>query len=346
MASAAGYVGGLLRLVLTGFACHNAYDIRMSAIRTYGLVIHEFDPWFNMRATQYLADNGPKAFFTWFDYRSWYPLGRPVGTTIYPGMQLASVAIWRVLNELVGYEMSLNDVCVYVPVWFGVAATLLLGALTYECSRSANAAVASMLVMAVIPAHLMRSVGGGYDNESVAMTAMCLVFLLWVRSLRNDASWALGAAAGVAYVNMAASWGGYVFVGNMVAVHAFALVLLGRFGDRLHRAYSLFYVVGTLGATRVPVIGMTPLRSLEQIAPLLVFFGLQLLAATELVVKAKRAKAELSRADAWKTVWKSNLQPDFNVSVCDSFDASSLAVLRELDESNRFVQKSAKSTSI
>ena len=45
-------------------------------------------------------------------------------------------------------------------------------------------------------------------------------------------------------------------------------------------------------------------------------------------------------------VWKSNLQPDFNVRLCDSFDASSSAVLRELDESNRFVQKSAESTSI
>ena len=43
---------------------------------------------------------------------------------------------------------------------------------------------------------------------------------------------------------------------------------------------------------------------------------------------------------------KSNLQPDFNVSVCDRFDTSSSDVLRELDESNRFVQKSAKSTSI
>jgi hypothetical protein len=32
--------------------------------------------------------------------------------------------------------------------------------------------------------------------------------------------------------------------------------------------------------------------------------------------------------------WKSNLQPDFNVSVCDRFDARSSAVLRELDESN------------
>ena len=45
-------------------------------------------------------------------------------------------------------------------------------------------------------------------------------------------------------------------------------------------------------------------------------------------------------------VWKPNLQPDFNVRICDSFDASSSAVLRELDESNRSVQKSAESTSI
>ena len=41
----------------------------------------------------------------------------------------------------------------------------------------------------------------------------------------------------------------------------------------------------------------------------------------------------------------SNLQRDFNGSVCDSFDASASAVLRELDESHRFVQTSAESTS-
>ena len=40
---------------------------------------------------------------------------------------------------------------------------------------------------------------------------------------------------------------------------------------------------------------------------------------------------------------KPNLQPDFNMSVC--FDAPSSAVLRELDESHRFVQTSAESTS-
>ena len=35
-----------------------AYHIRMYAIHTYGYVIHEFDPWFNYRATEYLADRG------------------------------------------------------------------------------------------------------------------------------------------------------------------------------------------------------------------------------------------------------------------------------------------------
>jgi hypothetical protein len=81
-----------------------------------GTVIHEFDPWFNYRATEYLDVHGWHKFFHWFDYESWYPLGRPVGTTIYPGMQITSVAIKRVLNAL-GNPISLNDVCCYVPAW-------------------------------------------------------------------------------------------------------------------------------------------------------------------------------------------------------------------------------------
>ena len=31
-----------------------ALEIRMYAIKTYGPVIHEFDPWFNYRATEYV----------------------------------------------------------------------------------------------------------------------------------------------------------------------------------------------------------------------------------------------------------------------------------------------------
>ena len=47
--------------------------------------------------------------------------------------------------------------CCYVPAWFGAIATFFLGMLTMECANSANAGVAAAAIMAVIPAHIMRS---------------------------------------------------------------------------------------------------------------------------------------------------------------------------------------------
>ena len=83
-----------------------------------------------------------------------------------------------------GFAMSLNDVCVYVPTWFGISATTFLGLLTMECTSSKMAGAAAAMIMAIVPAHLMRSVGGGYDNESIALTAMCMTFYFWCRALR------------------------------------------------------------------------------------------------------------------------------------------------------------------
>lgn len=95
---------------------------------------------------------------------------------------------------------------------------------------------------------------------------------------------------------MVAAWGGYVFVLNLIGVHAGALVLLGRFGTKLHRAYSIFYILGTFLATCVPVVGMTPLKSLEQLGPGAVFFGFQLLAYCEY----QKKKKSLSPMQTWK----------------------------------------------
>ena len=288
---------GLTFLIAVAYVGWHAWDIRMYAIRTYGLVIHEFDPWFNYRATEYLKDNGIYAFFHWFDYKVWYPLGRPVGTTIYPGMQLTSVGIWRFLNEIWGHTISLNDVCCYVPTWGGVAATTFLALLTKECSGSWAAGAFAASIMAIVPAHIMRSVGGGYDNESIALTAMCMTFFLWCRSLRADPtvkngqatrdSYVYGILSGLAYVYMAAAWGGFIFVINLIAFHAASLVVIGRYSSKLHVAYSLFFLVGTIGAMQFPVIGMRPLQSLEQLSGLLVFLAFQVL---EYVERKRRAQ--------------------------------------------------------
>mmetsp|Transcript_18892 Transcript_18892/g.25991 ORF Transcript_18892/g.25991 Transcript_18892/m.25991 type:complete len:967 (-) Transcript_18892:158-3058(-) len=318
-------------------ALYNGYKIRLGAIEEYGPVIHEFDPYFNYRATEYLYEHGAKKFFSWFDYLVWYPLGRPVGTTIYPGMQFTAVYIKQ---YLLGDKMSLNDICCYMPAWFGVIASFIVGLIAYECSLPQNTGLniltilvdiakgkksdedgnvimgfgdkrllglsspavecglAATAFMAVVPAHLMRSVGGGYDNESIAVTALCLTFYLWIRSLRaGDASSHLyGILAGLAYFYMVAAWGGYVFVLNMVGVHAAVLVLMGRFDRKIYLSYTFFYSVGTFLATKVPVVGMAPLKSLEQLGPCVVFLGYQVLYVCEIL----RKKHKLSRVDAWK----------------------------------------------
>ena len=173
--------------------------------------------------------------------------------------------------------MSLNDVCCYIPAWFGVIATFLTGLIAYECSLPAMSgakgdeepfesvlenipiiaffyrkvinpiwniiltqvekicgtdfglrhttisgknqsielsspaveiALFSAMIMSIVPAHLMRSMGGGFDNESIAMSAMTLTFYLWTRSLRGGknvdsfSTWIWGCAGGVAYFNV------------------------------------------------------------------------------------------------------------------------------------------------
>jgi len=258
------------------YACSAAYNIRLHAVTEYGRIIHEFDPWFNFRATKYLWENGWTKFFHWYDHESWYPLGRPVGTTIYPGMQITSCVICKAL-EIAGNPMSLNDVCVFVPAWFGVVATVFLALLASEVAGFASAGVAAALVMSIIPAHIMRSVAGGYDNESVAITALCATFYFWCRSLRTETSWIFGILTGLAYTYMVMVWGGYIFVLNMIGMHAGALWLTGCHSTKLHRAYSLFYVIGTFGAVHVPVVGWSPFKSLEQLGAFGVFVVLQIM---------------------------------------------------------------------
>jgi dolichyl-diphosphooligosaccharide--protein glycosyltransferase len=163
-------------------------------------------------------------------------------------MQFTAVFIKQ---YIVGDYMSLNDVCCYIPAWFGVFATFITGLIAYECTLECNssntilsvlsnmifnsndngastnnangtgtgnisnnlkqkagdplvpivAMLFTMMAMAVIPAHLMRSVGGGFDNESVAMSAMTMTFYFWIRSLRTgeDKSYLWGVLTGLAY---------------------------------------------------------------------------------------------------------------------------------------------------
>jgi dolichyl-diphosphooligosaccharide--protein glycosyltransferase len=95
---------------------------------------------------------------------------------------------------------------------------------------------------------------------------------------------------------MASSWGGYIFVNNLIGLHAIILVLLGRFSSKIYYAYTLFYIIGTILAMQIPIIGTAPLKSLEQLGPLVIFIVYQIIQYGEGVVR----KQKMEKMNAWE----------------------------------------------
>lgn len=99
-------------LALTGI-CVLAFSIRLFSIIKYESVIHEFDPYFNYRVTQFLTKEGFYEMWNWFDDRTWYPLGRVIGGTIYPvGICLFSCLQHCALRDLLSCKIiPMKAVC-------------------------------------------------------------------------------------------------------------------------------------------------------------------------------------------------------------------------------------------
>uniref|UniRef100_UPI00358E261C dolichyl-diphosphooligosaccharide--protein glycosyltransferase subunit STT3B-like isoform X2 n=1 Tax=Myxine glutinosa TaxID=7769 RepID=UPI00358E261C len=77
-----GRSGPVLALLILSLACVAAVSIRLFSVVRFENIVHEFDPWFNFRATQFLSLHGLQSFRDWFDDMAWYPLGRHVGETV------------------------------------------------------------------------------------------------------------------------------------------------------------------------------------------------------------------------------------------------------------------------
>lgn len=76
-----------------------AFSCRLFSVLRFESVIHEFDPYFNYRTTRFLTEEGFYKFHNWFDDRAWYPLGRIIGGTIYPGESLWIVSLTKSITS-------------------------------------------------------------------------------------------------------------------------------------------------------------------------------------------------------------------------------------------------------
>eukprot|EP01064_Diplonema_japonicum_P028783 TRINITY_DN4501_c9_g1_i1.p1 TRINITY_DN4501_c9_g1~~TRINITY_DN4501_c9_g1_i1.p1 ORF type:complete len:721 (+),score=143.60 TRINITY_DN4501_c9_g1_i1:41-2203(+) len=249
-----------------------AFCLRLFSVLRYESIIHEFDPHFNFRATKTLVYDGVEAFYNWFDTLVWYPLGRWVGHTVYPGLMLTSGAIYHTLHFF-HFPIDIRNVCVFLAPLFAGNTALVTYILTKDCWDSGAGLIAAAFV-AIVPGYISRSVAGSYDNEAIAIFAIINTFMGFVKSVKTGSmKWA--AYSAVAYCYMVHAWGGYIYIINLLPVYVYGMVLIGRYSHRLYVAYSTFYVLGTLFSLLVPFVGFAAVFSNTHMAAPIVFALLQ-----------------------------------------------------------------------
>ena len=197
---------------------------------------------------------------------TWHPLGRVTGGTLYPGLMVTSGAIYHLLRFLT-IPVDIRNICVLLAPGFSGFTAVASYLLTKEVAHSHSAGLLAAIFMGISPGYISRSVAGSYDNEAIAIFLLVFTFYLWIKALKNgSALW--GALAALFYGYMVASWGGYVFITNLIPLHAFVLICMGRYSPRLYVSYTTWYALGTLASMQVPFVGFLPIRSSDHMSAL------------------------------------------------------------------------------
>ncbi|CAN3363733.1 dolichyl-diphosphooligosaccharide--protein glycosyltransferase subunit Stt3p [Diutina catenulata] len=274
----------LLRVIIFISIAGAAISSRLFSVIRFESIIHEFDPWFNFRATKYLVTHSFYDFLNWFDDRTWYPLGRVTGGTLYPGLMVTSGAIWHVLRNYLALPVDIRNICVLLAPAFSGLTAIFTYYLTKEMKDS-NAGLLAAIFMGIAPGYISRSVAGSYDNEAIAITLLMATFYFWIKALKNG-SIMYGTVTALCYFYMVSAWGGYVFITNLIPLHVFVLILMGRYTKKIYSAYTTWYALGTLASMQIPFVGFLPIRSNDHMAALGVFGLVQLVAFGDYVRSA------------------------------------------------------------
>ncbi|GBE59928.1 dolichyl-diphosphooligosaccharide--glycosyltransferase subunit STT3A [Babesia ovata] len=243
--------------------------LRLFSAVKHEVVLHEYDPYFNYQCAKFMLRHGVRNFWKSFDEGSWYPFGRAVGQTVYPGLMLTAYAAHQAL-QYIGLDVDLKRVCVFLPAVFSVGTVYAVYLLAKEISHDECVAVASAFFVGPMPALVSRTTAGAFDNEAVAIMLMVMSLYAWLRAVRG-ASIARSAVAAATTFLMALSWGGYVFVVNAIAAFTLAAMLLREAAERVCAFYTVYHALTVALCFSVPMISNAVLGTMEMKLPHIVF---------------------------------------------------------------------------
>jgi dolichyl-diphosphooligosaccharide--protein glycosyltransferase len=254
--------------------------LRLMPLR-WGFFLSEFDPYFQYRIADYVVKNGYAAWFKWHDNMSWYPFGRDVYTSAFPALGFTAAVVFQVLG-MMGLEVTLMQVCIVFPVVMGVLTVVMVYALGRDLwSRSVG--LFASLFMAISGAHISRTSLGFFDDETIGIFSMILVFLLYLRAISPHrtmrSSIAYGIVSGLFLAYLSWGWGAFRYPMALLYLFTTVMVLLRRYNTRMLVAFTATYGIQLATATQLPYLGV---RFLREWSTLAVFGVLALLVSVEL----------------------------------------------------------------
>jgi dolichyl-diphosphooligosaccharide--protein glycosyltransferase len=259
-----------LELAVLGLVVVLAVLFRVMRVR-WGAYMDAFDPLFQLRVTEYVVENGFSSWFTWHDTMSWYPWGRNIATSSYPGVPFTGAFVYFLARAL-SLDVTVFQVCLYFPVLMGAITCIVAYFLGRDLGGNTTGLLAAFF-MAISEAFIGRTSLGFYDTENIGIFGMTAIALFFLRSLDSDRSLkerlVYGVVAGLSLGYTFASWGATRYVVGLLILFVLTVLVSGRFERRHLISYALTLGIGFAITLFVPRLGTKYLMSTENIAAIL-----------------------------------------------------------------------------
>ncbi|KAI5165286.1 dolichyl-diphosphooligosaccharide---protein glycosyltransferase [Nematocida sp. AWRm78] len=209
------------------FSVMYTFLMRLSPLFRYGVLINEFDPWFNFRCSEYIRHNGILKYFQWIDSKTWIPEGRNIYRTTYPAMFILSNCIHSLLGIFV--RVSHYTVCSITPPILFLGCLILMYKVSNEFFSKPEKTLRVWIAMAVFSmagSVFEKTMAGAYDYEGLSLFMVLLILYIYIRCIKNEnasvnSKVRLGLIIGVVQGIFNLSWGGSLFTEILLYAHAF-----------------------------------------------------------------------------------------------------------------------------
>ncbi|MEM0079091.1 MAG: STT3 domain-containing protein [Nitrososphaerota archaeon] len=264
-----------------------AFFVRILPLR-WGIYLSEFDPWMQYKEMMYIVERGWSGFlefFNWHDYKSWYPYGRDVGRTAFPGVPFLPAFLYNVLKGL-GLTVDPLHLAAFLPPVMGILTTLFVFLLAREIGGVQTGLMAAFLI-ALSNASVSRTHLGWFDDEGVSIPFMISGFLAYILALKKERNlksvilYSILSGASLGYVT--SSWGASRFPIALIPSFTALLALIGRYRRNLLISYVITSLLYISIAVMVPKLGLSYLRE----ATTLLTFAVMIYLASFEIAKIK-----------------------------------------------------------